>query len=603
MAMEDSAETPVTPMAVDGEPLEFTTSPSATTEARVSRRRAMFASLKKHSSSSYQSIRHPEHRVGLCKDCYTQLYEAFPLTWLTDHGTLGDVERRAAEGSCRLCGLIARTIKEDSQMYEDLYQSHNVRIFHLSRFLVNPTTIAGGTFHELRVTANNREICQLLVTQSGEVKERSWFSWRSQSEEGGSSEGRVTEVEGEKEHPEEGREADVEVEQLLPEGNDLFERIDSMDLLDNGTDSEVIDIARGSIADSVAQSIPESIPETPELGSNSVAELDQEAEAAITPEVDQPPTAGPGKISRRKQFRQKFKPMRWSSTSSTTSVPQIEPSDETEDPLSITRSSRVDSQAIEEVNNESEGTEETKQSRKRDQLRQAFRDARHSVWKTKLANAEPYRSNWFEKFEGRRHLNFETVKFWISNCKGRHDAEKVSSKSVIDPVPIILIDVENECLVEADTSGEYKYLALSYQWGKKQNCGALETKIENYTALQEKGSLSLPENKSRIPPTFQDAMALTAKIGQRYVWIDRLCIKQDDMIHKRTNVGNMHLVYGYSLATIVKMTGSSAEDRLPGVQDDSRPPPCNVLHTEDRTVVCRHPAIGTLAEGASYESR
>lgn len=65
----------------------------------------------------------------------------------------------------------------------------------------------------------------------------------------------------------------------------------------------------------------------------------------------------------------------------------------------------------------------------------------------------------------------------------------------------------------------------------------------------------------------------------------------------------MHLVYGRSLATIVVMSGNSVDDGLPGVQPNSREPPCNFLRINDLVVVSRHPGIEMQATGTPYEGR
>ncbi|KAK3897222.1 hypothetical protein C8A05DRAFT_19973, partial [Staphylotrichum tortipilum] len=42
-----------------------------------------------------------------------------------------------------------------------------------------------------------------------------------------------------------------------------------------------------------------------------------------------------------------------------------------------------------------------------------------------------------------------------------------------------------------------------------------------------------------LPQTFQDAITATAKLGMRYVWIDLLCIVQDDSVEWETQSTKM----------------------------------------------------------------
>ena len=205
---------------------------------------------------------------------------------------------------------------------------------------------------------------------------------------------------------------------------------------------------------------------------------------------------------------------------------------------------------------------------------------------------------WFERLSTRRQLNFESIRFWIKNCQERHTAEFLHEFEDPD-FDILLLDVQQGCLVPATTSS--RYLAFSYRWGEKPRDEQLLTTLNNQAAFKCKGSLSR-ENKF-VPQGIRDAMDLVEKIGERYLWVDRLCIEQDDKEVMAAHVDKMHLVFGRSLATIVVMSGDSADDGLPGVQPDSREPPCNFLRTRDLVMVCRHPGIEMQATGTPYEER
>jgi hypothetical protein len=92
---------------------------------------------------------------------------------------------------------------------------------------------------------------------------------------------------------------------------------------------------------------------------------------------------------------------------------------------------------------------------------------------------------------------------------------------------LILIDVQRACLVRY-VGGQIKtkYVTLSYVWGELP--GVLESNIKNIGHLCILGSLDKPENFSRIPRTIRDAMTLTKAMDLPYLWVDRLCIVQDD---------------------------------------------------------------------------
>jgi hypothetical protein len=93
------------------------------------------------------------------------------------------------------------------------------------------------------------------------------------------------------------------------------------------------------------------------------------------------------------------------------------------------------------------------------------------------------------------------------------------------------------------------------------------TRTENLEAHKIPGSLT--QDNDQIVMVVKDAMQLTADIGQRYLWVDSLCIVQDGP-EKMDTINEMDLVYRNSLVTIVAATGDHANVGLPGVRPHSR---------------------------------
>jgi hypothetical protein len=51
-------------------------------------------------------------------------------------------------------------------------------------------------------------------------------------------------------------------------------------------------------------------------------------------------------------------------------------------------------------------------------------------------------------------------------------------------------------------------------------------------------------------PTYQDAISVTRRLGIKYLWIDSLCIVQDDEADVRMQIARMGSIYGNSYFTI-----------------------------------------------------
>ncbi len=139
-----------------------------------------------------------------------------------------------------------------------------------------------------------------------------------------------------------------------------------------------------------------------------------------------------------------------------------------------------------------------------------------------------------------------------------HPADEISAFRLIDVV-------ENRLVRGVSKS---KYAALSYVWGRVE---FIRTLKENVDHLEQLGALKLPEFRERIPGTIRDAMQVVQEIGLRYLWVDSMCIVQDDDTGgKAEAISKMDLVYGAAFVTIIAATGEDAYAGLPGVRPGTR---------------------------------
>lgn len=127
---------------------------------------------------------------------------------------------------------------------------------------------------------------------------------------------------------------------------------------------------------------------------------------------------------------------------------------------------------------------------------------------------------------------------------------------------MIVIDVVDNCLMQATSA--VQYFALSYVWGAVEMSKTLRI---NYAARLQKDGLG-----GLLPRTIADAIALVRSLGGRFLWVDALCIVQDDEMRMQHDIKHMDIIFGKAFTTIVAMHGSSAEAGLPGVNSTSRPP-------------------------------
>ena len=106
--------------------------------------------------------------------------------------------------------------------------------------------------------------------------------------------------------------------------------------------------------------------------------------------------------------------------------------------------------------------------------------------------------------------------------------------------------VESNCLPPRNIP----YIALSYRWG---NTNKLTTTIK--TLQDHKRCISFSE----MPRTLQDAVIVTRRLGLRFLWVDALCIVQDDKSDWLQEAGNMGNIYMHSYCTIAAHAAQHAD--------------------------------------------
>lgn len=161
-----------------------------------------------------------------------------------------------------------------------------------------------------------------------------------------------------------------------------------------------------------------------------------------------------------------------------------------------------------------------------------------------------------------RHPDFidtDLLKLWKADCEDKYG--KVSAKIS----PSWLIDVEKMCLVPG--GGRKKsYVALSYVWGK---VAMLKATIANILALQQEGAFT--RLSDTIPTTIQHAMKTVGILDERYLWVDSLCIIQDDKAHLQHQLRRMALIYQSASLTLIAANGDDANCGIHGLQGISEP--------------------------------
>ncbi len=65
-----------------------------------------------------------------------------------------------------------------------------------------------------------------------------------------------------------------------------------------------------------------------------------------------------------------------------------------------------------------------------------------------------------------------------------------------------------------------------------------------------------------LPATIRDAVEVCEKLGERYLWVDRFCIVQDDDDDKFRQIQAMSAIFSGTKLVIVAAAGSGMGDGL-----------------------------------------
>lgn len=162
----------------------------------------------------------------------------------------------------------------------------------------------------------------------------------------------------------------------------------------------------------------------------------------------------------------------------------------------------------------------------------------------------------------------DLIKAWILECQRDHQLCGERYLALIHgvsplperPRPKRLLDLEafdtadRIRLIEPPPDKDFPYCALSYSWGFSKPYILTSVNLDDFQ------SEILVAN---LPKSFRDTIEVVRGIGERYLWIDALCILQDGRTSEIASrdwydqAGKMHAIFGGAIATI---TASEAHD-------------------------------------------
>lgn len=125
---------------------------------------------------------------------------------------------------------------------------------------------------------------------------------------------------------------------------------------------------------------------------------------------------------------------------------------------------------------------------------------------------------------------------------------------------IKLVEMSSLTLEEQENVSDAGFVSLSYCWGGDQ----LLKLVKDSLAMFKDGIA-----RSTLPKTLQDAIFVTDSIGLSYIWIDSLCILQDDDKDKELEIARMSTYYSANSVTICAASASTCEEGFLAMRSDT----------------------------------
>ncbi|KAK3361857.1 heterokaryon incompatibility protein-domain-containing protein [Lasiosphaeria ovina] len=181
------------------------------------------------------------------------------------------------------------------------------------------------------------------------------------------------------------------------------------------------------------------------------------------------------------------------------------------------------------------------------------------------ARSTSFSSDWRMPDSLSRPIEIGTLAKWLKTCDTHHNGHCQSQHFVnADQTPTWLVNVRRQCIERACPG--HRYVALSYVWGKAESVSLTTTTVDSLLIL---GSL----DNVVLPRTIRDAMHLVAALDLTHLWVDRLCIVQDDDAEKHAQIKAMGSIYAQSYFTLIAAQSFDASGQLSPRPLRRSPPP------------------------------
>jgi hypothetical protein len=151
--------------------------------------------------------------------------------------------------------------------------------------------------------------------------------------------------------------------------------------------------------------------------------------------------------------------------------------------------------------------------------------------------------------------SLKIAKSWLRQCLGSHDScqQTPSARPVLPKRTIFLGSNNDPIALRENTQENEQYICLSHRWGVTSPLCTTSQSIASH-------KVGIPWKN--LPKTFQDAIQFSRQLYVRHLWIDSLCIIQDDEGDWAEESAKMASIYSGAILTLAAAASSDSHGGL-----------------------------------------
>ncbi|KAF2997838.1 hypothetical protein E8E13_001516 [Curvularia kusanoi] len=149
-------------------------------------------------------------------------------------------------------------------------------------------------------------------------------------------------------------------------------------------------------------------------------------------------------------------------------------------------------------------------------------------------------------------IDLQVARKWLHKCVTEHASKCKRPPGLKHVSPAWLIDTKDDRLVPGD--GIVDFVALSYRWGSNKH---QKMELAIFERMVSPEGLAVARHAGLLTPTVKHAIQTVREIGERYLWIDAICLASDNKEMMIEQLQLMGAIYASAKLAIVALEGDS----------------------------------------------